>query len=157
MDEQGKVSATWQALEYEYRERKVDWYWALGIIAVSTCIASFIFKNYLFGIFIILASVSIAIFSVKKPDLVTYTIDEKGIRIGSYFFPYHKIKAFWIGEHESHNELIIHIDRAILPHITILIPENVDTDGLKEFLLKYMKEEELHEPGLHKILDNLGF
>ncbi len=157
MDENGKISATWQSFEYEYKERSVDWYWALGIIVVSTCVASFIFKNFLFGVFILIAGASVAFFSTRKPELVVYTVNEKGVRIGNYFFPYHKIKAFWIGEHEHHNELIIHIDRAILPHITILIPENVDVDGMREFLQKYMKEEELHEPGLHRVLDRLGF
>jgi len=157
MDENGKVSATWQSLEYEYKEKKVDWYWALGIIVVSGSVAAFIFGNHLFGIFILLAGACIVLYTRKPPDMVLYTVNEKGVRIGHYFYPYQSIKAFWIGEHEHHNELIIHVDRAILPHINILIPANVDVAGLREFLLKYMKEEELHEPGLHRLLDRLGF
>lgn len=157
MDEHGKIEATWEAPEYIHYEKKVDWYWALGIITIATSIATFIYGNVLFGVFIIIAGSSLAIFAHRKPEMIVYTISEEGIQIGKFYFPYRTIKAFWIDNEPHPRELVLHTDRSILPHVTVPVPENVDTQGLRSFLKRFLKEEEMHEPGFHKVFDRIGF
>ena len=36
----------WSALEYEDKIRSQDWFWALGIIVITSSIAAIIFENY---------------------------------------------------------------------------------------------------------------
>ena len=69
----------WSALEYEEKERSNDWFWAFGIIIVAGSIASIIFANYFFAILLIIGGILLAFFSIKKPENVSYELNEKAI------------------------------------------------------------------------------
>src|SRR5258706_15804151 len=86
----------WSALEYEERERSPDWFWALGIIVATSSIAAIIFGNYFFAALLILSGVLLGFFAIKKPDLVTYELNNKGLKIRNRLYPYENIKSFWV-------------------------------------------------------------
>ena len=69
----------WTTLEYEEKKKDNDWFWALGIIIVASATTSFIYGNYFFGLFLIIGGILLALFAVKKPDLVFYELNEKNI------------------------------------------------------------------------------
>ena len=62
----------WSALEYEEKTRSPDWFWALGIIVVTSSIAAIIFGNYFFATLLVLSGLLLGFFAVKKPDMVHY-------------------------------------------------------------------------------------
>src|SRR5687767_11300806 len=86
----------WSAPEYEEKERSQDWFWALGIIIITGALASIIFGNYFFAALLIIAGGLLAFFALKKPDMVVYELNEKGLQIHGRIYPYDSIKAFWI-------------------------------------------------------------
>ncbi|MEX2029201.1 MAG: hypothetical protein WD963_01835, partial [Candidatus Paceibacterota bacterium] len=93
----------WSALEYEVKERSVDWFWALGVIIVAGALASIIFSNYFFAALLVLAGILLGHFAVRKPDLVFYELNQKGLEIRRRLYPYENIKAFWVQtEHQPH-------------------------------------------------------
>ena len=71
----------WSALEYEEKERSKDWFWALGIIVVTSSIASVIFGNYFFAVLLILGGFLLGFFATKKPEMVQYELTERGLKI----------------------------------------------------------------------------
>ncbi|PCI21386.1 hypothetical protein COB64_00715 [Candidatus Wolfebacteria bacterium] len=147
---------SWSAHEYEHREKRPDWFWALGVIAVSGTVASIIFGNFLFAIFIVLGTILLGYYSIKKPDLLEFQINEKGIQIEDMLYPYTTIKSFWIDSDETKHNLLIHVDRLFMPIVTLPladIPEN----ELHEVLSIVIPEKELREPLPHKIMQYLGF
>ena len=72
----------WSAYEHEHIERGSDWFWALGVIAVSAAITSVLFGNVLFAILILVAAMTIGLVAQRPPELHEFEITEKGIRIG---------------------------------------------------------------------------
>ena len=96
MDKDKKLE--WSALEYEEKERGNDWFWALGVIILASAITSFIYTNYFFGLFLIIGGILLGTFAVKKPDLVFYELNEKGLKIRNRLYSYNNIKAFWVKE-----------------------------------------------------------
>src|SRR3990167_6387097 len=86
----------WSALEYEDKERSPDWFWALGIIIVTSSLASIIYSNYFFAALLVLSGILLGFFAKKKPDTVLYELNEKGLKIRTRFYPYENIKSFWV-------------------------------------------------------------
>jgi hypothetical protein len=143
----------WETLEYEQKKKSPDWYWAVGIIAVSMCVVSFLYKNILFGIFILIGTVTLMMLQIRKPKMLSVKVSKAGIRIDKYLYPYSSIKAFSIDDDER--TLMIHSDRIFMPLITISTGD-VSTNRLREILSNYLKEDDLKEPTMGKLVDKLG-
>ncbi len=153
----------WSALEYEEKERSADWFWALGIIVVTSSLAAIIYSNYFFAALLILSGILLGFFAVKKPDLVFYELNDKGLRIRTRFYPFENIKSFWVQkglsvqEAETKPVLFVKSERLFMPIIAVPI-ENAWAERIREiFLTKNIPEEEMKEHLSEKIMEALGF
>src|SRR3989338_1680962 len=112
---------SWSALEYEEKERGNDWFWALGIIVVTSAVAAVIFSNYFFALLLLLGGTLLGFFSIRKPELVVYELNEKGLKIREQLYPYEKIKSFWVQKEKVEDErtleptLFIKSERIFMP------------------------------------------
>src|SRR3990172_9379409 len=129
----------WQTKEYEYKAKTPDWYWALGIIAVSGVVISIIYRNYLFAIFIILATIILTVHSHKVPETLEIEIGKKGVKIRKEFHSYETIKAFWIENFAGGKRLLLS-SKAILMPIIVLPIEEISEDEVRAMLLGHLKE-----------------
>jgi hypothetical protein len=147
----------WQAYEYKHTPKSADWFWALGIIAISIAVTSILFNNFLFAIFIILGALALGIFAKRRPLLLSIEINDKGIKVGRTFYAFSSIESFWVdAENENDQKVIIKVDSITMSHVAIPI-EEIDPMDIKEYLLKYLPEEEHAEPIANKIMERLGF
>ena len=154
---ENKSKLNWSALEYEEKERGNDWFWALGIIIFAGSITSFIYGNFFFGLLLIIGGVLIVVFSLKKPDLVFYELNEDGLEIKNRLYPYGNIKAFWIEINTDIPTLFIKSERMFAPVLSIPIKIELANE-IREFLIHgEVKEEKMEEHVSHKIMNSLGF
>ncbi len=150
------VKFSWSAPEYEERERTADWFWAVGVIAVTAAITSIIYSNYFFAILILLGAGLLWHFAIKPPEWITYELTDKGLQIKSHLYPYANIKSFWV-EKEEKPALFLRTERFFMPVLSIPI-ERGDTEVIENiFLDKQVLEEEMKEHPSEKIMDRLGF
>jgi hypothetical protein len=151
----------WSALEYEEKERSHDWFWALGIIVVTSSIAAIIYGNYFFAVLLILSGVLLGFFAIKKPDVVFYELNEKGLQAKNRLYPYDNIKSFWVqrtDEELKHRPtLFIKSQRVFMPVISIPIDMSLAAQIRSMMLQKNVTEEEMKEHVSEKIMDSLGF
>ncbi len=149
---------TWQAHEYEHTEKGSDWYWALGLIAVAGSIGALLFNNILFAVFILLIAFVLAIFASRKPDIATFSISQRGVRINDTLYPFQTLNAFGIEELSPEHTPLLILDskKPLVPHIVIPLID-VNVHDVHDFLHQYLKEEDLLEPLSHKIMAWLGF
>lgn len=152
----------WSALEYEEKERNADWFWALGIIVVTSAIASLIYGNYFFAILVVLSGILLGFFAIKKPDMVFYELNEKGLKIRTRLYLYENIKSFWVqngssGEVELKPTLFIKSERVFMPIISVPIPNNIALEIRAVMIAKDIPLEEMREHVSEKIMDFLGF
>ncbi|MCE9585287.1 hypothetical protein K8Q94_01540 [Candidatus Nomurabacteria bacterium] len=145
----------WQALEYEEKERHTDWFWALGIIVVAGATTAIIFANYFFAILIVLSGLSLAFLAIKKPSLIDHELNNDGLQIHTEFYPYKKMKSFWIKK-ENDPMLLIKTSKIFMPIISVPIKEmQIQSIEEKLFSNKVLKEE-IKENVTEKIIDTLG-
>jgi len=149
---------TWTAAEYEPRNKSVDWFWGVGIVAVSFAIVAIIFENILFAIFILLAAFSLLLFTARTPHEVEFSLTKRGIRIDRTLYPYATLRSFWIHNHNNERKkLIVQSEKALMPYVTIPIPLNVDEEHIQDFLEQYLPEEEHPESMSEIVMEYLGF
>ncbi|TSC77950.1 MAG: Uncharacterized protein G01um101424_84 [Parcubacteria group bacterium Gr01-1014_24] len=153
----------WSALEYEEKERSADWFWALGIIVLTSSLASIIYSNYFFAVLLVLSGALLGFFARKKPDIVSYELNEKGLKIRTRLYPYENIKSFWVqiglpAEKEGVKPtLFIKSERLFMPVISIPIKDTLAGEIRSIMLAKNVAEEEMKEHASEKIMESLGF
>ncbi|MEI6280637.1 MAG: hypothetical protein WCP17_01395 [bacterium] len=146
----------WSALEYEEKERNPNWFWALGIIIVTSSIASIIFNNYFFAALLVLSGLLLGFFAIKKPEMVTYELNSSGLKIRNRLYPYENIKSFWV-QVEPKPMLFIHSERIFMPILTIPIETALAEDIHFIMSSQNIAEVEMKEHPSDKIMDVLGF
>ena len=161
MENEEKIN--WEALEYEEKDRHPDWFWALGVVVVAISITSIIFANYFFAIFIIIGGGLMGLFAIKKPDMVSYEINEKGLKIQNRIYPYEKIKAFWVQKPLSDDgkemtpALFIKSERLLVPIFSVPI-EEINVNKIHNIMLAHnVLEVEMKEHVSEKIMEAIGF
>ncbi|MEX0916923.1 MAG: hypothetical protein WDZ90_00120 [Candidatus Paceibacterota bacterium] len=147
----------WKAPEYEHRDKTSDWFWVLGIIAVSGAVAAVLFGNVLFGALILIGAFVLAIFAAKKPETVEFEINERGVRIGKKLYPYSTLDHFGIVENANTPKLYLQSTKMLAPHMVILL-EGVSEKDVRDRLSKKLPEEdEGEEPFSERVMDMFGF
>ena len=146
----------WSAYEHEHIERSTDWFWALGIVAVSVALTSILFSNILFAILIIVAAYTIGLISRTPPELFEFELSDRGIRIGGTLHRYDEIISFWVEDELGDSPLLL-VDTTKLMSPNLIIPiEGIDPHEVRVFLQTRVEEVPMKEPVSHKILEFLG-
>ena len=153
-----KVFLTWEAPEYFPKERNSDWFWAVGIITVAIAVTSIILNNVLFAIVIILGGFALSLYASRPPRLIDIVLDEAGIRIDRYYYPYRALESFWIEETDTKTQILLKSQRIIMPYIIISVDtEEASVDKIRKYLSRYLPEVFHSESIFEKILEKLGF
>ena len=156
MPESSSASLRWSAYEHEHIERGSDWFWALGIIAVSAALTSVLFANVLFAILILVAAATIGLVAQHPPELHEFEITEKGIRTGKTMHPYDRIISFWIDEELEEPMLLIDTTAFMAPNLIIPLGD-MHAEDIRAFLGERVEEVPMKEPLAHKLLEFFGF
>lgn len=148
---------SWKAPEYKRKEKTSDWYWAVILISLAMVIASFVLHNTFFAIIIIISTAILMSFSIIAPKIVNISINQKGITVEKETYPFATLEAFWVESIDEDNQkILLKSKKLIMPLIAIPLEEHHHLD-IREFLLQYLPEIEMHEPLSQKIMEKLGF
>lgn len=153
---EGSAPIRWRAYEHEHIERTNDWYWALGIFAISTALISILFGNVLFGLLILVAAFTLGTMAKSPPPLVEFELSDRGIRTGDTMHRYEEILAFWVEEHDTDQPtLLVDTTKWMSPNLVIPLTD-VSPQLVRAYLLERAEETPMKEPVWHKILEFFG-
>ena len=77
---------TWRAEEHRHVERGSDWYWALGVIAVSSAVTAVLFNNILFALLIVVAAATLGMIASRPPAIADFVLRAPRLPLLSTFF-----------------------------------------------------------------------
>lgn len=153
---EGETILEWHSPEHHFDKKTNDWYWILSVIVLGASILAFYFGNFLFGIFIIIAGLTIGMLSYKETKIVAIKIVVKGIVFGKFLYPWMSYRSFWIEDEHTHGaRILMHPVNNFLPLTVIPINEEVDLNDVRDILLEFLEEEFLAESLVHKWFDKL--
>lgn len=152
---------SWSVQEEHSGEKSTDWFWALGILAISAASAAFILRNVLFGILILIASFLLALYVIKKPQTIRYALTKRGIRINEELYPYQTLESYWI-HLDAHNPednplLLVKSKEFFAPLLSIPLAEEVRPEDVADILNDLLELEEHDPPMAHRLLELFGF
>jgi hypothetical protein len=154
-----QIALEWTTEEHHHAEPGSDWFWALGIIAVSTALTAVLFSNFLFALLILVAAATMTVVAKRPPKTVSFALSGRGIWVDEKLYPYSSIRAFWIEQGENGiGTLFVDTDHISNPDLIIPIPTNISESAVREYLLENnVVEEEMREPLSHRMMEFFGF
>lgn len=148
----------WSVSEFEFKEKNKQWFWIVGLVALSLIVLSVFLENYLLGFLILLGTFLMFTQANKQPLELSIEISEEGIRIKDNMHRYEEISAFWMKETDDEEvKLILLTSEAMTPIESIMVPSDIDPMELREFLLSYIQEEEVRESYTERFMKIIGF
>lgn len=148
---------SWEAPEYIYRKKNPDWYWILGIVSIALVVIAFLLNNILFAIFVILSGFVIALYGSRKPEILRFHADHRGIQMKRLFYPYQTLNAFWVDETNEEETLLLLIPKKKTSPDIIMPLGDLEPDRLRDFLERYLPEEYTERPWTQQLMDRLHF
>ena len=138
-------SIKWETLEYEYIPKSNNWFWGVAIISGSVSLASALLGNLLFAILVATAGFATILFGARKPRKVQFLLSAKGLQIENRLFPYENLRSFWLHYDPPQKKLLtVEMKKLFMPAISIPLGDT-DPNAVREYLLKFLKEERREE------------
>lgn len=148
----------WHAPTHEGTPRSTDWFWALGVIALSGAILAVLFGNILFAVIIVMGAAILAALAIREPRDCEIEITDAGIRIDAALYPYRALTSFWVAEEEGRvPHLIVSTSSILNPQLVLPIPEEAGAEEVRSHLKKHLKEEEQYESFFSRLGEVFGF
>jgi len=148
----GKILFSWSAYEYEYYEKSTDWYWWVGFFALVLLGFALWQRSFLFVLVILLGWFAIALYAVRPPQMLSFSIAERGVLIGDHLYPWHDLRSFWIFYNPPlRKELVIAPKKTLLSALKINLG-NIDPSALHDILVTFLPEIEEED----SLIDNLS-
>lgn len=132
----------WRAPEFEYREKTALWYW-VTIGAALTILALAIWqKNFLFGVFVVLAEVMLIVWGNQEPRMVDFKLTQDGLRIDDRkTYDYKEMESFAWDDSSPGDwaSLVFKFKKHLRPKLKISFPKT-QRDQVKMTLRRFATE-----------------
>lgn len=140
-----KILMEWEPLEFREAPRNDNWYLWLGIAAAVLITISILTKTYIVAVTFFLLAVVLVMFAQKPAKRMRVRITDTGIEIRDRFYPYHKLKKFWILYNPPHVMTLNFSQRDKVSLNLNIELENQDPVEVRDILLNYLTEDENKE------------
>jgi len=147
---------SWSAPEYVYVQKSVDWFWALGIIAISGAVLSFFLNNILFSFLLIIGAFSLGLYGARKPEMQDIEISKRGIRINGKLFSYSELHSFWVDQERHEPIILLRVNKFFSPYLSIPLGD-MDPEVVEDALAQFIRQREQSEPVFFRAMEYLGF
>jgi hypothetical protein len=147
---------TWTTLEFEPQDRHPDWNWYVGLISAIIAAITFFYGDIFFGIFIVVAGITVIIYAIRPPKHLTIRIIEQGVVINDDITPYASITQFWLDETDKPDKLLLLVKGSFVPLLSLPL-EGVTAETVRAALKPHTTEAFLRESRSIKIFEHLGF
>jgi len=150
----------WSAPEYHYYDKGIAWYWLVIIAAIIIGTLALLQKNFLFIVFIAIASALGLFWGHRQPKTVNFILNQNGLDIdGKKFYAFESLVGFSLlpsYENSEINELAIKTKEQINGWIKIIIASQ-RAEQISEFLKRNLQEIEYQESMAEHIARILKF
>lgn len=155
----GSKKLDWEALDHIREKKDSDWFWIIGIIAVSISILAIFFNNILLALLVLIGTFVIFLAANNPAKTVHYQINRKGVLVGDILYTYATLESFYVIDEDGfdRDRIILKSTKPLMPLIVIPLGDQVRPDEIREYLLEYLNEEEMFEPTIQRILTRIGF
>jgi len=152
----GQVQYEWTIKEYTQYSRGKNWYWIMGLVAVTLAGYAVFAGNYLFALIIVLFGIILFMQDMVAPMDVYFAITNTGIVIGKKYFRYSELSSFWVIYNPPMIKNLYFSQESVLKHRIQVPLLDYDPRPIREYLTQYLEEDlEQEEEPLTERLSNI--
>ncbi|MCX7779158.1 MAG: hypothetical protein N2259_02880 [Patescibacteria group bacterium] len=138
--EYGEIWAQWSFPEKPQYQRKTGWWIFMVLLSLGLIIWAFKEHNFLFIMLVVIVAL-IVIFETKRSSLqVECQITQDGLKLGSSFYEWSKIKKFWL-IFKPPEVKRLYFQLKTFPFQLSLPLEKQNPIKIRKILLKYVLED----------------
>jgi len=151
------LETSWDAPEFEYRPKSVSWYWLSIIIAAAVVAFAIWDRNFLFGVFVVIAEILFIAWGNETPATLHFTLTENDLEIGNAkSYQIKLFENFSVNEQENWAEVSFAFKTKLRVPLKVLVPK-VKIEEIRKNLKPSLREVEF-EPSLLDSLEKIiGF
>lgn len=153
----GSEAVSWTASEFIAHQKNAGWY--LMVILCGVAVAALIFlltKDKISAGIIVAVAVTAAGLGARKPRVLSYRVDSRGITIGNKSYHYDLFKSFAVIDEEAVTSIYLVPQKRFMPAITIYF-EPKDEERIINVLGAYLPEEHQQLDLIDKLMRKIRF
>lgn len=146
----------WEIKSHDHKDRSNKFYTITLSLTVLLLLFSIWQKDFLFGVFVILASGTVLFLSAQKPENYKFKLTEDAVVIGDNEndYPYRRFTHFWIHKYSpEEHELFFVFKEKFRPILRIRVFSK-DEEKIKEFLSRHLAMKET-EPSILDVFSKI--
>ena len=151
------ILLTWEASEYVMHHKSSAWFIGLACAAASLSLLLFLLtKDVLTVLLIMLMAAAVAVYAVRQPHTLTYSLSDSSIVVGHKEFHLSDFKSFSIMHDGSFYSINLIPTKRLAPPLTIYFDEK-DAEKIMEILSRHLPHVEKEPDPIDKLSKYLRF
>lgn len=148
---------TWQAEEFQKKEKSKAWFVGLAIVFLGLIVFALFQGSYTATILFILMGVVVYLYSLKKPDTLTYSIAPQGVKIEDKLHEFDELESFWVF-YDPPEVKYVSLETENFLHKYIHLPlGEEDPNEIRDILERFLPIEKQEESVADVIARSIGF
>lgn len=136
----------WEASEFVAHDKTAGWYMVLaGATLLFMGVVYLITHDEISTLMIAVIAVFFGILASRKPRVLEYALDEKGLTIANKFYPYADFKSFSVINEGGLNSIIFMPMKRFMPLINIYYPPEHEREVVNALALNLPRENRSHD------------
>ncbi len=153
----GGLLLEWDAPEFEHTAEGGLFLFLIGAVLAIGGVGALFFKNFLFGVFLLLAGGLTISYAYRMPRQIRFAVTSRGITIGNRVYEFEGLQSFWIFyDPPLFKELNLESKKTLMPRVRVPLGD-LDPLRLREILLPFLRETKHEESMIDVISKRLGF
>ncbi len=137
----GKIWANWEFPEFIQHSRSGTWFTVMSILLVGMLAYSYLSKNLLFAIILVLFVIIYFIIERRGPVVIQFAITEDGLLINDKFIEYAELDEFYIIYYPPDIKNLYFQPRNRFKEKIVVPLEDQNPMAIRQTLLKYLAED----------------
>lgn len=151
-------SVEWTASEYAAHDKSATWFMALAIIAAVLTAAVFFLTGHdiVSSIVVPIVAVMFGYSAARRPQVRRFSIDNRGIAMGSRFHPFSQLKSFTVSGEGAIRSIMIMPLKRYMPPVSMYYPPDQE-EQIMEVLSQYLPFEPERHDNVERVMRRIKF
>jgi len=154
---QAHEPVSWSASEYIAHDKNANWYIVLGLAVVLFAgLVYLLTRELISSVVIIIMGVAFGGFAARKPQELTYVLDNNALHVGNKSFSYGQFKSFTVIQDEAVHSITLMPLQRFMPPLSIYFDPS-DEEKIVTALSGYIPYEDRKQDFVDRIMRKVRF
>jgi hypothetical protein len=145
---------SWQANETINHNRDVMWFIVAGVVTLVLVVVSLLLSLWSFTALIIVMFIALMVYVKRPPRLLTYSLDDTGLRIGDELHSFEKFRSFGLLHDGQHFSVMMLPIKRFGQSVNVYFDE-ANGEKIVDILGAFLPMEDVHLDFIDNILRRL--